>query len=137
MELTRITMVDWHGSVILDELIKTQFPILDLNTRFSGISSLDQAKYDLDGILNCMESFIGTDTIIIGHGLENDLNALRLVHYNVIDTAHIYPHPNGLPFRYSLRRLCKEKLQRIIQEGQHDSEVDALACIDLIKKYLN
>jgi RNA exonuclease 1 len=29
----------------------------------------------------------------VGHALENDLSALRMLHANVIDTAMLYPHP--------------------------------------------
>ncbi len=29
----------------------------------------------------------------VGHALENDLAALRLVHTRVIDTGHLFPHP--------------------------------------------
>lgn len=33
----------------------------------------------------------------VGHALENDLAALRLVHTRVIDTGHLFPHPRVCP----------------------------------------
>lgn len=45
------------------------------------------------------------DTILIGHALDNDLRALRLVHQRVVDTAALFPHARGLPYRRALRDL--------------------------------
>lgn len=35
---------------------------------------------------------ITADTLLVGHSLENDLHALKMVHVNVLDTALLYPH---------------------------------------------
>ena len=61
----------------------------DVNTRFSGVKEedLDKALMDLEAVRAASCMFIGPDTIIVGHGLENDLRALRLMHSKVIDTA--------------------------------------------------
>jgi RNA exonuclease 1 len=37
--------------------------------------------------------------------LENDLKSLRLIHRKVIDTAVLFPHPKGPPFRRALKDL--------------------------------
>jgi len=135
LELTRITVVDWMGNTVLDELCKPHNCIIDLNTRYSGIKELTSATLDLDGIKEKMAEIMSRDTIIIGQGLENDLNALRLIHEKVIDTVLLYPHPMGLPWRYGLRYLASKYLQRFIQDGTdgHDSFEDSKACIDLVK----
>lgn len=36
---------------------------------------------------------VAAETLLVGHGLENDLVALRVLHANCIDTALLYPHP--------------------------------------------
>jgi len=135
LELTRITVVDWMGNTVLDELCKPHNCIIDLNTRYSGIKELTSATLDLDGIKEKMAEIMSRDTIIIGQGLENDLNALRLIHEKVIDTVLLYPHPMGLPWRYGLRYLASKYLQRFIQDGTdgHDSFEDSKTCIDLVK----
>lgn len=36
--------------------------------------------------------FVNKETILVGHSLESDLKAMRIVHMNVVDTALVYPH---------------------------------------------
>jgi len=135
LELTRITVVDWKGNTVLDELCKPHNCIIDLNTRYSGIKELSSATLDLDGVKEKMAEIMSRDTIIIGQGLENDLNALRLIHDKVIDTVLLYPHPMGLPWRHGLKYLANKYLQKFIQDGTdgHDSYEDSKTCIDLVK----
>ena len=47
--------------------------------------------------------FVSTETIVVGHSLENDLIAMEIFHDRVIDTTMIYPHPAGFPRRTSLK----------------------------------
>lgn len=93
------------------------------------VSSLDQARAIL-----C--SYLTPTTPLIGHAIENDLNATRLCHPSIIDTILLYPHPRGLPLRYGLKMLSKKILDRDIQTGGergHDSLEDAVATGDLLK----
>src|SRR4051794_10951560 len=81
---------------------------------------------------------IAPETPLIGHGLENDLNAVRIVHPTLIDTIILYPHPKGLPMRNGLKALAREHLNREIQGGGagvvgHDSGEDARAAGDLVR----
>ena len=48
--------------------------------------------------------FVGPDTLLVGHSLENDLRVLKLVHLKNVDTAILYPHARvRLPLLYSIR----------------------------------
>ncbi|KAH7325842.1 hypothetical protein B0I35DRAFT_405182 [Stachybotrys elegans] len=84
-------------------------------------------------------SLISPATPLIGHGLENDLNAVRIVHPALIDTVLLYPHKAGLPYRYSLKMLMSNHLNRKIQQETgpkmlgHDSAEDARAAGDLVR----
>ncbi|KAL1405196.1 RNA exonuclease 3 [Vanrija albida] len=137
--LARVTIVDEDGAALLDELVRPRNAILDLNSRFSGISAEDMqaAVMGLDEVRAASCSFIGPDTVIVGHGLENDLRALRLLHSKVIDTAILFPHDKGPPYRRALRDLVKEKLGFFIQdrtnESGHSSLEDAKAALDVLK----
>ncbi|KAI8633939.1 hypothetical protein F5Y19DRAFT_471199 [Xylariaceae sp. FL1651] len=85
-------------------------------------------------------TLISAETPLIGHGLENDMNAARFIHPTCIDTVLLWPHPRGLPSRYGLKYLMETKLNRKIQldpaegipEG-HDSAEDARAAGDLAR----
>lgn len=70
------------------------------------------------------------DTILIGHSLEADLRALRLVHEKIIDTSVLFACNNK---KRSLKHLAYELLGRDIQQlGGHDSTEDAKTCIQLL-----
>lgn len=140
----RISIVDWHGNTVLDVLVRPPIPVVDFNTRYSGIKAEDlQAEagrvidyHDLDRRL---KELIGPDTILIGHSLENDMLALRLIPNQIIDTAILFPHPLRQEAKLSLKDLSKEHLREFIQEGSegHCSVQDALTCLKLAKSKLN
>lgn len=78
------------------------------------------------------------DTILVGHSLNSDLEALKLTHPFIVDTSILYPHPRGPPLKSSLKWLAQKYLGREIQKGHgslgHDSIEDSRACLDLVKK---
>jgi hypothetical protein len=41
----------------------------------------------LHQVQNDLRNFVKIETILIGHGLENDLRALEIVETNVVDTS--------------------------------------------------
>nr|GMD13320.1 small RNA degrading nuclease 5 isoform X2 [Ipomoea batatas] len=73
------------------------------------------------------------ETVLIGHSLENDLSALKIIHNLVIDTAILYKHPKGRSFKTALRVLSRRFLGRQIQDSGngHDSIEDARAAMEL------
>ncbi|KAI9280453.1 hypothetical protein BY458DRAFT_553330 [Sporodiniella umbellata] len=138
MELIRLTIVDDKKVKLLDELVLPSHMVVDLNTRYSGVKTLEGVKHDLRSLRKEIFKYIDRETIVLGHGLENDMCALRLIHTNVIDTVHLFPHRMGLPYRNSLRTLSSTFAQKLIQQGSdgHDSMEDAATCIDLLKVYI-
>lgn len=179
MELVRLTATAWpSGDPLLDVLVRPKGEVLDLNTRFSGVSiqQWTQAKLwtalelpplsqtnnnkrlKTDAVLEAPTSIaeastplivpspqhardllfklIGPSTPLIGHALENDLIAVRIVHPNVIDTVVLFPHRRGLPLKNKLKFLVRDEIQWTIQEGGsdgHDSLEDALAAGELVR----
>ncbi|KAI5201657.1 hypothetical protein E4T39_05158 [Aureobasidium subglaciale] len=175
LELIRLTAVSWpEGHCLVDVLVRPQGTILDLNTRWSGVTAdmfssaiPYEDKVAMDALLpppppgssapaptddstngplpivsspaaarDLLCSYLTPSTPLIGHGIENDLNSVRLCHPTIIDTIILFPHPRGLPYRFGLKMLTKRHLGRDIQMGGasgHDSLEDARATGDLVR----
>ena len=136
MELTRISVVDLHCKIVYESLVKPKNLILDYNTKFSGIKKgdLDQVTTTIEDVQKKLLHLFNDRTILIGHSLESDLKALKLIHLRVIDTAQVFPHRRGLPFKRALRTIVAEVCREIIQDDArgHDSFEDATSCMKLI-----
>ncbi|XP_017761485.1 PREDICTED: uncharacterized protein LOC108551736 isoform X2 [Eufriesea mexicana] len=138
LELAKVTVVGMDGKVVYDTLVMPDAEVIDYNTRFSGITAKDlsKASKSLRDVQKDLTSFVHAETILIGHGLENDLRALRLLHTTVIDTCVAFPHFLGYPFRSSLKTLARTVLRREIQVTEHDSVEDARIAVDLMLRKL-
>ncbi|CAR27776.1 hypothetical protein ZYGR_0N02620 [Zygosaccharomyces rouxii] len=133
-EMIRLTIVDFFTSkTLFDEIVRPIGQVIDLNSQFSGVHEIKESEslsYE-----ECMqkvltESLINKNSILIGHGLENDVNVMRIFHRKIIDTAILYS--NGR-FKTSLKNLAFENVNRKIQSGEHDSSEDAIATMDVVK----
>ena len=162
LELIRLTATAWPiGEELLDVLVRPLGEVLDLNSRFSGVwpkdyanalsyecISTDEEDLSKDGEkrLRLVESpnvardllfeYLTPETALIGHALDNDLNATRIIHPFIVDTVLLFPHPRGLPLRFGLKALMKKHLDRDVQMGGdqgHDSKEDARAAGDLVR----
>ncbi|XP_034240509.1 RNA exonuclease 1 homolog [Thrips palmi] len=136
IELTRVTVIKEDLSVAYETLVKPANKILDYNTRFSGITEED-LKGVTTSILQVQATLLGMfcdKTILVGHSLESDLKALKLIHPTVVDSSVVFPHKMGPPKKRALRNLAGEYLKKIIQNdvGGHDSKEDAVAALELI-----
>ncbi|KAI9513790.1 hypothetical protein NQZ68_039454 [Dissostichus eleginoides] len=136
LELSRVTVVNCNLQVVYDAFVRPDYEVIDYNTRFSGISEEDLKgnHISLREVQETLLSFISTDTILIGHGLETDHYALKLLHGTVVDTSVVFPHRLGPPHKLTLNKLTADYLRRIIQESVcgHDTADDAAACMELM-----
>ena len=163
LELIRLTATSWPGGEeLLDVLVRPLGEVLDLNSQFSGVFPKDYAdalpchsdlnsgkqvsRADDKPRLRLVDSpaaardllfeLLTPETPLIGHALDNDLNAARIIHPSIVDSVLLYPHPRGLPIRFGLKVLMKKHLDRDIQTGGaqgHDSKEDAQAAGDLVR----
>ena len=166
MELIRLTATAWpSGATLLDILVRPIGEVLDLNSRFSGVwpqhfadavpdnsttaipelpsnSDQDQPAKILPVVpspsaaRSLLFTLLNPSTPLIGHALDNDLNATRIIHPTIVDTVLLFKHPRGLPMRFGLKMLSKKYLEWEIQMGGergHDSAEDARASGELVR----
>lgn len=165
LELIRLTAVAWpSGKELVDVLVRPLGTVIDLNSRFSGVwpeafsnavpfeewqstsSSSQPSNTTKDKPLPIvptpqaaralLTSYLTPTTPLLGHAIDNDLNAIRLCHPTIIDSVLLYPHPRGLPMRFGLKMLAAKYLGRSIQMGGergHDSLEDAVATGELVR----
>ncbi|KAK6456791.1 uncharacterized protein RJT20DRAFT_34426 [Scheffersomyces xylosifermentans] len=138
--LTRISIINFQGEVVLDKLVKPKEEITDYLTKYSGITEkkLEDVTTTLEDIQKEVVSIISKDDVLIGHSLESDLNVMRVKHSKIVDTAVIFEHSRGPPSKPSLKWLTQKYLNRQIQCGEntgdgHSSVEDSQACLDLVK----
>ena len=136
--LARISLLNWDGSVVLDKLVKPTVHIKDYLSQWSGITAamLENVTTTLSDIQQELLQLITPRTILVGHSLNSDLNALKLTHPFLVDTGILFPHPRGPPYKQSLKWLAQRYLHREVQKGGkgHDSVEDARTCLDLVKQ---
>lgn len=137
LELCRCTLVGVDGNTLYDVYVRPSEPVLNYLTEYSGITEehLKGATLTLADVQRHLLKAIDSKTYLVGHSLDSDLKALRLVHGRLIDTAALYPSPRGAPFKMGLRKLGNLFLGRDVQAGHgdsgHDSRMDALAALEL------
>ncbi|QLL30229.1 hypothetical protein HG536_0A00460 [Torulaspora globosa] len=136
--LTRVSMVDFNLTVIYDKLVKPDVPIIDYLTKYSGITEEKLLNVDtkLQDVQQDILKIVSADDILIGHSLQSDLDALQMKHPKIVDTAVIFDHKAGPPFRPALRYLASTYLEDDIQNNDavgHDSIEDSIACMKLVK----
>jgi DNA polymerase III epsilon subunit-like protein len=142
-ELARITIVKVESvteeghvqtKVVWDQLVKPKHTITNYLTQFSGMTPalLKDVTFTLEDVQDYLLRNIQDGDIVIGHSLENDLRATRWVHRRIVDTALLFQPTHGR-FKYSLRHLTAQLLQRQIQQADqsHCSEEDAIAALEL------
>lgn len=134
--LARVSIVDFYENILIDKLVAPQTVIRNFRTKITGLlpehligaPSFEEVTYKVSTIL--------AGKIIVGHGLENDLAALKLFYPKkyIRDTAHFnlfrYYNNGRAP---SLKELTKEYLHRDIQINNHDSIEDAFAVLQIYK----
>ena len=85
--------------MLYDQLVKPSNPITNYHTDKSGITEdlLRDVNTTLPEVQAKFLELVPAEAILVGHALENDLKALKVVHMRCIDTGALYPHPKVSP----------------------------------------
>lgn len=138
LELARVSLVNEALQCVYDTLVKPENPILDYKTKYSGISeeTLRDVSTTLSDVHRDLSLLLPPQCILIGHSLENDLHALKMLHPYVIDTSCLFLPSVNCTMKPGLRLLAKKLLGADIQGGEngHCSIEDASTCMKLVLK---
>ncbi|KAL3996790.1 protein SHQ1 [Sarotherodon galilaeus] len=138
-ELTRVSLVDGDGKCLMDELVKPPNHILNYCTKFSGITPamLQPITTTLQDVQEMLIRILPHDAVLVGHSLEHDLIALKLIHKHVIDTSLLYKRECGGRFKLKVLTgiILKRKIQTEDMLGHHPTE-DALAALELAQYFI-
>ncbi|XP_010484526.1 PREDICTED: small RNA degrading nuclease 3 isoform X1 [Camelina sativa] len=135
--VVRVGAVDRDLKVVLDKFVKPEKPVLNYKTDITGVTAedLERATLSVTDIQKKLRRFLSVGTILVGHGLHNDLEVLRIDHARVIDTSFVYEFANApIDKRPSLNNLCKYVLGEELRMAgaAHNCVHDAAAAMKLV-----
>ena len=130
--LARVSLVNLYGHCVYDKFVKPQEEVTDYRTEFSGIRPENLVDgEDFKTVQKDVYEMI-KDRILVGHAVHHDLKVLYLSHPKsmIRDTSMYFQKYHGFS-RPKLRLLAERYLMVKIQEGEHDSVIDAQATMRL------
>ncbi|EDP42507.1 hypothetical protein MGL_3265 [Malassezia globosa CBS 7966] len=91
--LARVSIVNWHGHVVLDTFVKPKERVTDYRTWVSGVRPGDLKKAPSFATVQARVADIIKGRVLVGHAIQNDLRALLLSHPRpkIRDTAGFKP----------------------------------------------
>jgi RNA exonuclease 1 len=80
-EALRVTVISSECKTVYETLIKPINPVLDYNTRFSGLTEYDLRYINttMKDVQTTLLNMFSDKSIVIGHSLDGDLRALRVI----------------------------------------------------------
>ncbi|XP_071537927.1 uncharacterized protein Rexo5 isoform X1 [Panulirus ornatus] len=137
LEITSVSVVNEKMELVYHTLVKPVNRIVNYLTKFSGITErkLKDVTTRLEDVQRDLRELLPPDAILVGHSLDSDLKALKLMHPYVIDSSLVFNLTHVRRIRSSLKHLAKMFLGEDIQNGQdgHDPTEDAGASLKLIQ----
>nr|KJB18694.1 hypothetical protein B456_003G066000 [Gossypium raimondii] len=135
--LVRVCAVDRDLQVKINELIKPNKAVADYRTEITGVAAgdLDGVTCSVADIQKSLKKLLSNGTILVGHGLHNDLQVLKIDHARVIDTSYIFKYLDAPIYRKpSLNNLCKSVLGYEVRKpgAAHNCLDDACAAMKLV-----
>lgn len=133
--LLSVSLVDEEGTLLYSTLVKPKAKVIDYRTELTGIGEEDMVnvKVSRAEASRRVRKYLQEGTVLIGHSLNHDLQALRIDYRPVIDTSLIYQYEGLSMALPSLEVLSSRLLQRQLRtDKKHNSTDDAKATIELV-----
>ncbi|GCB68131.1 hypothetical protein scyTo_0010352 [Scyliorhinus torazame] len=132
-ELSHVSVINANLKVVYDVFVKPENEVIDYNTRFSGVTREDlmNAKTTISDVQSVLLGMLSADTVLIGHSLDKDFLALKLIHNMVIDLSIVFPHSLGLPHKRALKSLMADYLNHSVPVNVDGSD-KGRACMELM-----
>lgn len=137
--LCRISIVngDDPKDVLLDTLVKPAWPVTNYRTWVNGIEKqhLENVQFTIRHAQAFMMALCSEETVMIGHAVNNDLAAIRMVHHCNADSSFLFTvkdEPGATP---SLKDVTKTVMQQDMP-NTHDSVNDALMSFRCLEAWL-
>ncbi|KAK4107265.1 hypothetical protein N656DRAFT_849561 [Canariomyces notabilis] len=130
-ELIRLTAIDYFtGEVLVDSLVYPDVDMLCYDTRYSGVTrgDMERARRQVRCLLGkgaarrALWSFVGPETVVVGHSAQNDLAALRWVHTCVVDSFLLEVGERRREEEQAKEREGKKDLKGVDSEGVSSRE---------------
>lgn len=145
-EAVLLCAVDFlSGQILINRLIEPIKRVVNWRTRFSGVTAKAMAAAKAQGeVLKGWEGaraelwkHIDVSTILIGQALNNDLDVLRVVHANIVDSSILAKNAVNSKSgrRWGLKTLCDVFLNIDVQTNKHtghDCLEDVMAAREVV-----
>ncbi|KAL3981542.1 Exonuclease family protein [Acanthocheilonema viteae] len=133
--LARVSIVNIHGRCIYDKYVIPRENVTDYRTPISGIRPINLVNGEPFQKVQSEVHKLLSGRIVVGHSLKNDFKVLNLFHTRRMtrDTSTYLPFRKILRISKtpSLKLLAKQLLGIDIQNGEHDSIIDARVAMRL------
>ncbi|CAG8011838.1 unnamed protein product [Penicillium olsonii] len=150
-ELAFLSAIDFlTGEVLIDNYVQPNAKVVNWDSRFSGVTpgamnkavKKGTALKGWEGARAKLWSFMNSDTVLIGHSLNNDLDVLGMIHWNIVDSSIMTSEAvflnlhsgEQLTRTWGLKTLTLELVNYEIQIGKkgHSALEDAHATRDVV-----
>ncbi|KAJ5822537.1 Exonuclease RNase T/DNA polymerase III [Penicillium robsamsonii] len=150
-ELAFLSAIDFlTGEVLINNYVQPKAKVVNWDSRFSGVTpgamnkavKKGTALNGWEGARSKLWEFMDSETILVGHSLNNDLDVLGIIHWNIVDSSIITGEAvfynvhasEALNRTWSLKTLTNELVNYDIQVGKqgHSALEDAHATRDIV-----
>jgi hypothetical protein len=136
--LLKMTIVDAEKKEVLTDIwVKPPHPILDFKSHITGMTRA--AFREIKGLLSFEEArnklleYVDARTILIGHGLYEDLKCLQFGHIRIIDTSLLLRNPEQPLKRVDISKLVFDIFGIMVSTSTHCSVDEVMFSLDLIQ----